>query len=80
MGWKVVGSGKVGKINDADGNGGPSEEKDIWREWDDKDQVSEDVKAKRSATDEYEILRGDFVGDILCSHSIRPELDQRRGS
>ncbi|RKL36149.1 hypothetical protein BFJ70_g7702 [Fusarium oxysporum] len=74
MGWKISGSGKAGKTGDSEDDGGASGEKLAWREWDNEDEVSEDVKAKRSATDEYDLLRGDFVGETY-SVPIRSGLN-----
>ncbi|RKK84613.1 hypothetical protein BFJ69_g1890 [Fusarium oxysporum] len=74
MGWKLSGSGKAGKTGDGEDDGGASGEKLAWREWDNEDEVSEDVKAKRSATDEYDLLRGDFVGETY-SVPIRSGLN-----
>ncbi|KAM5367099.1 hypothetical protein ACJA88_011679 [Fusarium oxysporum] len=74
MGWKISGSGKAGKTGDSEDDGSASGEKLAWREWDNEDEVSEDVKAKRSATDEYDLLRGDFVGETY-SVPIRSGLN-----
>ncbi|PCD29381.1 hypothetical protein AU210_011919 [Fusarium oxysporum f. sp. radicis-cucumerinum] len=74
MGWKLSGSGKAGKTGDGKDDGGDSGEKLAWREWDNEDDVSQDVKAKRSATDEYDLLRGDFVGETY-SVPIRSGLN-----
>ncbi|KAL5605175.1 hypothetical protein FOVSG1_005322 [Fusarium oxysporum f. sp. vasinfectum] len=74
MGWKLSGSSKAGKTGDGEDDGGASGEKLAWREWDNEDEVSEDVKAKRSATDEYDLLRGDFVGETY-SVPIRSGLN-----
>ncbi|KAF5620065.1 vegetatible incompatibility het-E-1 [Fusarium sp. NRRL 52700] len=74
MGWKVLGRGKAGKADESENYGPVSEEQLTWREWSDEDEVSEDVKASRSATDEYELLRGDFVGETY-SVPIRSGLN-----
>ncbi|KAG5753659.1 hypothetical protein H9Q70_003673 [Fusarium xylarioides] len=69
MGWKLSSSGKTGKED-----GGACGEQLTWREWSDEDEASQDVKASRSATDEYELLRGDFVGETY-SVPIRSGLN-----
>ncbi|KAF5541860.1 vegetatible incompatibility het-E-1 [Fusarium mexicanum] len=74
MGWKISGSGKARKADQGEDYGGVTEEQFEWREWSDEDEVSEDVKASRSATDEYELLRGDFVGETY-SVPIRSGLN-----
>ncbi|KAF5681469.1 putative vegetatible incompatibility het-E-1 [Fusarium denticulatum] len=74
MGWKVLGRGKTRKADEVEDYGDTSEEQLAWREWNDEDGLSEDVKASRSATDEYELLRGDFVGETY-SVPIRSGLN-----
>lgn len=74
MGWKISGSGKIGKNGEGEDGGGASGERLEWREWSNEDEVSEDVKASRSDTDEYMLLRGDFVGETY-SVPIRSGLN-----
>ncbi|SCO55805.1 probable vegetatible incompatibility protein HET-E-1 [Fusarium fujikuroi] len=74
MGWKLSGTGKVGKIRDGEDGGDAPGEQLTWREWSNEDEVSEDVKASRSDTDEYMLLRGDFVGETY-SVPIRSGLN-----
>ncbi|KAF4416312.1 vegetatible incompatibility HET-E-1 [Fusarium acutatum] len=74
MGWKLLGRGKAGKADEGENYRAVSEKQLTWREWSDEDEVSEDVKASRSATDEYKLLRGDFVGETY-SVPIRSGLN-----
>ncbi|KAF9771536.1 hypothetical protein IL306_010825 [Fusarium sp. DS 682] len=55
MGWRMLGSGKARKTEDDANEGDESQEKYAWRDWNDEDQVSEDVLAKRSAADVYQM-------------------------
>ncbi|KAF4461756.1 vegetatible incompatibility HET-E-1 [Fusarium albosuccineum] len=77
--WKVAGINKpVEKDADDDEEGGPSE-KQTWREWNgEEDGVSEDIKAGRSAADEWRMLRGDFVVGRKYWVSYRCGLDWTR--
>ncbi|KAF4339897.1 vegetatible incompatibility het-E-1 [Fusarium beomiforme] len=74
MGWRMLGSGKTRKTGDDEKEGSGSEEKYAWRDWKDDDLVSEDLLTKRSAADEYQMLRGDFVGETY-SVPIRSGLN-----
>ncbi|KAG5799599.1 hypothetical protein H9Q69_001437 [Fusarium xylarioides] len=77
MGWKIVGTSKASSTDAHESSGGDTQEIHAWREWRDEDQSSEDFKAKRSASDEYQILRGDFVGETY-SVPVRSGLDWTR--
>ena len=70
----LSGIGKVGKYGDGEDDKGAPGEKLEWREWSNDDELSEDVKASRSDTDEYMLLRGDFVGETY-SVPIRSGLN-----
>ncbi|KAF5709686.1 putative vegetatible incompatibility het-E-1 [Fusarium globosum] len=77
MGWRIVGTGKASSTDADKSAGSDTQENHAWREWRDEDQSSEDVKAKRSASEEFQILRGDFVGETY-SVPIRSGLNWTR--
>ncbi|KAG4279932.1 hypothetical protein FPRO06_11265 [Fusarium proliferatum] len=77
MGWKIVGTRKASSADAHKSAESDTQEIHAWREWRDEDQSSEDVKAKRSASDEFRILRGEFVGETY-SVPIRSGLDWTR--